>query len=316
MACAPTAGRAGSAALDWPTWEQAFIATAVSVLVALVTRRRTDRWSLALHPASREFAGVSFLYGLWRIARELPLDHEEGAIDRARWIWDLQQRLHLPSELALQRWFLDRDALAQAANTYYAVVHVPALLVFLVWLWVRHRDDYPHLRTGLVGLTAACLVIRYVRVAPPRFLPDLGFVDLSTRYGLSVYGPVGTGVSDQFAAMPSIHCGWAAVVGVGVWRLAPKGWRWIGPIHVVLTFVVVAATGNHWWLDGIVAVVILALVLWLDGKIRTIRAVAVGSRSVKAGEQDATGVHDDDGPLVGAHRSSDGRAETGSVPAR
>ena len=176
--------------------------------------------------------------------------------------------MHLPSELALQRWFLDHDLLARLANGYYAVVHVPATVGFLVWLWVRHRDDYPHLRNGLVGTTAGCLVLRYVRVAPPRFLPDLGFVDLSTRYGLSVYGPVGTGVSDQFAAMPSIHCGWAALVGWGVWRLAPRGWRWLGPIHVVLTFVVVAATGNHWWLDGVVAVVILAVVLWADGRVR------------------------------------------------
>jgi hypothetical protein len=259
---------------------------------------------------------VSFLYGLWRIARELPLDQEEGAIERAQWIWDVQQRLHFPSELALQRWFLDRDALAQAANTYYAVVHVPALIAFLVWVWVRHREAYPHLRTGLVGLTAACLVIRYLRVAPPRFLPELGFVDLSTRYGLSVYGPVGTGVSDQFAAMPSIHCGWAAVVGLGVWRLAPKGWRWIGPIHVVLTFVVVAATGNHWWLDGIVAVAILAVVLAIDGKVRTNRSVAVWSRSVNAVDQLADGGHRDETAARAADGHHDGRAETGSVPAR
>ena len=238
------------------------------MLIALSTRGRSDRFSTAAHPASREFAGVAFLYGLWRIARDLPLDHADGALSRGRWIWDFQQRMHLPSELTLQGWFLDHDALARAANAYYAVVHVPALIGFLVWLWVRHRDAYPHLRNGLVGLTAGCLVIRFVRVAPPRFFPDLGFVDLSTRYGMSVYGPVGTGVSDQFAAMPSIHCGWAAVVGIGIWKLAPTRWRWLGPLHVVLTFVVVAATGNHWWLDGIVAVLILAIVLWVDSSVR------------------------------------------------
>lgn len=267
--------------MDWPTWKEAFVATAVAVTVALATRARTGGFARAVRPAAREFAGVAFLYGLWRIARDLPLDQPEGAIERGRQIWDLQQWLHLPSELALQQWFLDHDALARAANWYYAVVHVPALIGFLVWLWVRHRDAYPHLRNGLVGLTAGCLLLRYVRVAPPRFLPDLGFIDLSTRYGLSVYGPVGTGVSDQFAAMPSIHCGWAALVGWGVWTLAPKGWRWLGPIHVFLTFVVVAATGNHWWLDGIVAVAILAASLRLDTWWRERRA-AQAERSAAA----------------------------------
>jgi len=287
--------------VEWPTWQQAFVTAAIAVALALVTRPGTGRrraaarpdeapgarrwWArvrAALHPAARELAGVAALYGLWRIARELPLTRDEGAIERGRAIWDLQQRLHLPSELALQRVVLDHDALARFMNAYYAIVHVPALLAFLAWLWVRHRDAYPHWRNGLVVTTAGCLVIRYVRVAPPRYLPDLGFVDLATRYGLSVYGPNGTGVSDQMAAMPSIHCGWAAVVGFGIWRLAPRGWRWIGPAHLVLTFVVVAATGNHWWLDGIVAVAILAPTLVVDAHLRRRRAAAVAAEGAGA----------------------------------
>lgn len=223
---------------------------------------------MAAHAAAREFGGVAFLYGLWRIARTLPLTRDEGAIERARDIWHLERWLHLPSELSLQHIVLRHDWLARFMNTYYATVHVPALLLFLVWLWVRHRDEYPHWRNGLVATTAGCLVIRYVRVAPPRFLPDLGFVDLSTRYGFDVYGPNGTGVSDQMAAMPSIHCGWAAVVGLAIWQLAPKRVRWIGPLHLVLTFVVVAATGNHWWLDGVVAVAILLVSLRVDTWVR------------------------------------------------
>lgn len=245
------------------------MATTIAVLVALFTRRRRDRWSLALHPASREFAGITFLYGLWRIARDLPLTQDAGALQRALDIWHLEQWLHMPSELSLQRFVLDHEQLARAMNLYYATVHVPALLVFLVWLWVRHRDHYPHWRNGLVVTTAGCLIIRYWRVAPPRFLPELGFVDLSTRFGYSMYGAYGTGVSDQMAAMPSIHCGWAAVVGLGIWKLAPRRVRWIGPLHLVLTFVVVSATGNHWWLDGIVAVAILLVALGVDTLLRS-----------------------------------------------
>ena len=145
----------------------------------------------------------------------------------------------------------------RATNTYYATVHVPATVAFLVWLFVRHRDHYPHWRNGLAIVTGFCLVIRFVRVAPPRFLPDLGYIDLSAKYGMSVYGPVGTGVSDQFAAMPSIHVAWAAVVSFGIIAASPSKWRWVFALQVILTMLAVSATGNHWWLDGIVAIALL-----------------------------------------------------------
>jgi hypothetical protein len=108
------------------------------------------------------------------------------------------------------------------------------------------------------------VVIRFVRVAPPRFLPDLGYIDLATRYGWSVYGPVGTGVSDQFAAMPSIHVGWAALVSFGIVAVSTSRWRWLFMLHLVLTMLVVSATGNHWWLDGIVAIVLLLVAFAMD----------------------------------------------------
>jgi hypothetical protein len=156
------------------------------------------------------------------------------------------------------------DWLARSTNFFYAVFHVPATVAVLVWLFVRHRDAYPRWRNVLSMLTAACLVIRYVRVAPPRFLPELGYVDLATRYGLSVYGPVGTGVSDQFAAMPSIHVGWAALVTFGVVGASTSKWRWLFIAHLVFTMFAVSATGNHWWLDGVAAVALLGIALSLD----------------------------------------------------
>jgi hypothetical protein len=142
------------------------------------------------------------------------------------------------------------------------------LLVFLVWLFIRHRDQYPHWRNGLAGLTAFCLVIRFIRVAPPRFVQELGFVDLSDKHGFDVYGDVGTGISDQFAAMPSIHVGWAAVVALGVFSVTTSRWRWVVLMHLPITIFVVAATGHHWWLDGIVAIALLWVSLAVDTYVR------------------------------------------------
>ncbi|QXC60763.1 phosphatase PAP2 family protein [Aquihabitans sp. G128] len=248
--------------MNWPTWNEAAIAAVLSIVLAQVAKRRSGKVWGAIGPAATEFALISGLYSVWRVARQLPLAQDEGAIERAHQIVRAERWLHLPTELSMQHFVLRHDVLARWTNTYYATVHVPALLAFLVWLYVRHRDHFPRWRNGLVILTGFCLVIRFVRVAPPRFLP--GYVDLSTRYGMNIYGPVGTGVSDQFAAMPSIHVGWAAVVSFGIVAASPSRFRWLALFHVVATMFVVMASGNHWWLDGLVAIALLGVGLLMD----------------------------------------------------
>jgi hypothetical protein len=111
-----------------------------------------------------------------------------------------------------------------------------------------------------------------VRVSPPRLTPGHGFWDLSAQLGHDIYGPVGTGASDQFAAMPSIHIAWATIVAFGIWRCANSRWRIIGPLHLVLTFWAVMATANHWWLDGLVAVALVGISLAIDAGARSAAA--------------------------------------------
>jgi len=284
--------------MKWPTWYHGAILAVVSATLwwalGRVRLSKPSRAIVAIRPAAQELAIIAALYAVWRIARKLPLATSRGAIDRARQIDDLQRFVHLPSELSLQHFVIDYDWLARATNYYYAVVHVPATIAFLVWLFVRHRDHYPHWRNGLAIVTAFCLFIRFVRVAPPRFLPDLGYIDLSTKYGLSVYGPVGTGVSDQFAAMPSIHVAWAAVVSFGIIAASPSKWRWVFGLQVVLTMLAVSASGNHWWLDGIVAIVLLGVGLVIDTAVRRRAAVrSRGKRQRRGGRSADLDCHDE-----------------------
>ncbi len=255
--------------MPWPTWDQAAAAALVSGLLWLVLRQWPTRVGRPIAPAAAEFALIATLYSVWRLARMLPIASSDGAIARAHDIAAFQDWLHLPSELSLQEFVLAHDRIADLTTWYYATVHVPALFAFLIWLFVRHRDKYPHWRNGLALITAWCLVIRFIRVAPPRFLPDLGYVDMGRQYGMSVYAvdPT-TGVSDQFAAMPSIHVAWAAVVSLGIVAASTSRWRWFFLLHVILTMLVVSATGNHWWMDGFVAIGLLAGSLAADTAIR------------------------------------------------
>jgi hypothetical protein len=147
--------------------------------------------------------------------------------------------------------------LVQLLNGFYDIVHVPALIVFLLWLYFRHRTDYSKWRSIGAVLTGACLLVQMIPVAPPRLLPGLGFVDTAMLYKESVYAPGGIGDATQLAAMPSVHAAWAVFIAVAVVSVSRSRWRWLVVAHPVATVFVIVATANHWWLDGIVAAALL-----------------------------------------------------------
>jgi hypothetical protein len=167
--------------MKWVTWDQALLTALVCLITVFVLRQfPQNKIRNVIIAWCTELALISGLYTLWRLAMTLPLDHAPGASERARQIDRLQQWLHIPTELSLQHFVLEHDWMARATNAFYAIAHVPATIAFMIWLFWRHRDEYPRWRNSLAMLTAACLVIRYIRVAPPRFLPELGYVDLAT----------------------------------------------------------------------------------------------------------------------------------------
>jgi hypothetical protein len=257
------------AATKWPTWQQAWITSVICAsLYVAVRRMRPSRFTETALPALHELVVLTGLYGLWRTAKKLPLTQSEGAMERARRIVEVQEALGMPSELSVQEFVVRYDWLGWSSAAYYIGMHVPGLFAFLIWMFWRHRDQYGRWRNVLALTTAGCLFIRFVHVAPPRFLTDLGYQDLSEVYNMSVYGRVGTGVSGQFVAMPSIHVAWAAVVGIGIIAASPSRWKWLFAAHLPITFLVVSATGHHWWLDGIVAIALVGISLAIDEGVR------------------------------------------------
>jgi hypothetical protein len=89
--------------------------------------------------------------------------------------------------------------------------------------------------------------------------PDLGFIDTGALFGPNVYGsPEGGSIANQFAAMPSLHIGWSVLVALGLIVAIRSRWRWLFVAHPIITILVVVGTANHWWLDGAVAIVLLA----------------------------------------------------------
>src|SRR4029453_10378434 len=105
-----------------------------------------------------------------------------------------------------------------------------------------------------------CLIHVLFPLAPPRMFPNLGFTDALARYGPRIYtSDPSASVANQFAAMPSLHFGWAVIVALCV-STAFKG-RWIKLIwlHPFLTLMAIVVTGNHYWADALVALVLVAM---------------------------------------------------------
>jgi hypothetical protein len=241
------------------TWQQGAVLAAGLFAAGLAMTASGRPKLVTLGPFAREAGFIAALYALWQLAASATVMGTSGAFPRARWIERFERDVHLPSELDVQHLITPHPLLAQAANLYYATMHFAALGLLLVWLFGWHRDRYPTVRTTIVSLTGACLLIQLVPVAPPRLLTDLGYVDTAEKYGQSVYGAIQALGPDQLSAMPSVHVGWAVLIGVVVVRIGTSPWRWVVLIHPAITIFVVAATANHFWLDGIVAVALLAL---------------------------------------------------------
>ncbi|WP_019814792.1 phosphatase PAP2 family protein [Saccharomonospora saliphila] len=167
-------------------------------------------------------------------------------------------------ERALNTWLAARGWLTVVANYEYAVSYVAVTLLTLIWLYLRRPGAYRWARRSFVVVNLVAIVCFWLYpVTPPRLLPGAGFVD-TVRLG-GTWGSWGSPLVDganQLAAMPSLHIAWAVWVSVVLARVrASVPVQVASAVHVVLTLLVIVATGNHYWLDapGGVAVVWLGV---------------------------------------------------------
>jgi hypothetical protein len=215
-----------------------------------------------LPSAATQVALVASLFLLYREGRLLSGEHVSTAVRNGSNLWHLERTLHLPSEESLQQLVLDRHEIVRAANWYYVGAHFPVTIIFLCALFLWRRALYNRVRNALIVATALGLGIHIVYpLAPPRLVSGIDMVDTGTVFGPSPYRGAVRGAANQFAAMPSLHVGWAVLIGVVLWRVAPLALRWLGALHATLTTLVVVVTANHYWIDGVVGAGIVLVAL-------------------------------------------------------
>ncbi len=185
------------------------------------------------------------------------------AEEHGRQVHGLEQWLHIDIEHWVNHTVVGIGWLREFFDYYYSTFHFIVPLAILGVLYVRRPTDYRWARSSIGFATILALVGFWLYpLAPPRLMPGLGFID--TVHGVQDfakpdYGTLTT-VTNQYAAMPSLHFGWSLWCGVVIVLLAPKGWmKALGLLHPLFTVSAIVATGNHWVLDAVGGAVVVGL---------------------------------------------------------
>jgi hypothetical protein len=257
-------------------------------------------------PRGGALGQIALVIGAWiaySLARSLSGDDVAAAIHRGQLLQHWDSLLGFGWTIDLNHWVTDHALLAVPMTLEYASLHYLVTPLVLVWLWRSHPEIYRSALFALIAMSAVGLVV-YIAlpVAPPRLLPGSGWIDTMNAWshigwwGGAGSAPAGLGhLTDQYAAMPSLHVGWA-VWCAWVWRQAARHatvrrLAWIYPATVAAT---VAATANHYVLDVVVGVALaLAACAYAPGFVASLR---------RGGARDAIDAVDLDRDLVSSAR--------------
>ncbi|WP_443042668.1 bifunctional glycosyltransferase 87/phosphatase PAP2 family protein [Streptomyces sp. NBC_00344] len=221
-------------------------------------RRVTTRPNLLL-----ELLAIRVGYSVYSHIRAAATGGRATAESHGRTVVSIEQTLHIDIEHWANHAVAKIQWLDSFLSFYYETFHFIVPLAILGALYVRRPADYRWARTSLSFATLLGLVgFFFFPLAPPRLMPGLGFID--TVHGVQDlahpdYGAM-TAMTNQYAAMPSLHFGWALWCGVVVALLVPKRTlKVIAMLHPLLTVSAIVATANHWVLDAIGGATVVVL---------------------------------------------------------
>ena len=191
---------------------------------------------------------------LYETVRGIAESNPAVAFSNARTIVDLEQSTGLFFEQGLQAWAMGQRALIDVANFMYVNSHFVLTTGALVWLYLRHNDRFYFVRNMfMVAMGLALVGYVLMPTAPPRFFPELGFVD-TIAYYVNVKHDSGLVALffNPYAAVPSMHVAFALMVAVPAMlvvrsRVAKVLWC----VYPLLVTFVVLVTGNHWFMDAV-----------------------------------------------------------------
>ncbi|MFF3325940.1 phosphatase PAP2 family protein [Streptomyces sp. NPDC002889] len=205
---------------------------------------------------------IAVSYWTYSLIRNAVPEQKSQALRNADWIWDVERTLGIAVEQTVNHAVNSVTWLIVSMNYYYATLHFIVTIGVLVWLYRWHPGRYAAARLVLFCTTGVALVGYYLYpLAPPRLMNGQRFIDTVLVH--ETWGSMASGnfknMSNQYAAMPSMHIGWSLWCGMIIVALATAPWaKILGVLYPTLTLVVIVATANHFWLDAVGGMMCLA----------------------------------------------------------
>jgi hypothetical protein len=214
-----------------------------------------------------QMVALSLLYLCYLTLRGLIARHldVQQAIGRSQELSELERQLHISLERPLQTFATHVPLAIPLVNTIYIWGNLPLLVAELVWLYFRSRRSFVILRNSLI-LSAIPSVILYavIPTAPPRLSPGLGLADTLGGPNHLNYLHQPAVFANHFAAIPSMHVGWALLSGLAVYlAMGNSRWRWLALMLPAAMVVTVMTTGNHQVVDWVTGCAIAAASFWI-----------------------------------------------------
>lgn len=215
----------------------------------------------------REALLAGALYGVYSVIRDLQGSASVSyhrAVTNAMRVIDIERALGVFHEAAVQQAALHERWLIEIANILYGSMHFVVTIAVIIVLYRTSPPAYRRARNALAITTVLALVgFTLFPMAPPRLLPaGYGFVDTLARYGTLWSfdsGPVNH-LSNQYAAMPSLHFAWALWCALALFPVLPqRRQRALALLYPALTLVVIVVTANHLFLDAVAGGSVLAV---------------------------------------------------------
>ncbi len=226
-------------------------------------RRSPLTWIFSAHRLKRgaiEFAFLAVLYVAYSASRLLASNDFAPARGRALDILTFEQSWRIDAESWLNDKFVQYDWLGVFGSYWYATTHYIVTMVVLIWIYRRSASEYVTARRSLALATIVGLMFYLVMpTAPPRLIEGM-YTDVLSLYsyagwwGADASAPKGLGgMTNELAAFPSLHAGWALWVALVLIRAGvPKFVQGLGIAYAATMAVVIVGTGNHWVLDAVV----------------------------------------------------------------
>lgn len=203
-----------------------------------------------------------FCYHLVRGAVNGRIDE---AFNNAAGLIGFEQSLGIFWEVQLQGLIVGHQVLMDLSNAVYIWGHIPVIAILAVWIFVFRPDHFARYRNAFL-ISGAIGLIFFVTlpVAPPRFIPDAGFVDTITLHSNAYRVLQPPTFVNQYAAVPSLHFGWNLLMGLAVFQTVGT---WYGKAFgLLMPFAMLAGvifTANHYILDAVAGAAIALGALWI-----------------------------------------------------